>query len=102
MGQKEREEIRAARDKSFGGGPGIILVATGKIWAGMLTARLGFSVCDLPPEFVAEMLAALKLGRAALPTRNDPDDHNDAVIYTEIAESIKEAKRGPGNNRTDP
>lgn len=70
------------RNKDYGN-PANDFAATGKIWSGLLSAKL---TSDITASEVALMMAALKLRREA--NKHKPDNIIDAHGYLDCAEWI--------------
>ena len=62
------------------------LGATGRMWAAMLTGFLGHEVPDIPAEYVAMMMVAVKLSRES--RHHQRDNIVDAAGYSGCLEMV--------------
>jgi len=78
------------------GHPSIIYAPVGRIWAALLSGRLGIDVPDIPSDLVCIMLAGMKLGRHAV--RKKRDSLVDLAGYArtvEMCESVETSAQAP-------
>lgn len=86
-----RANIRVDRSGRYGNAT-VFSANLGLQWTGMLQQHYGITLDHpLPAELVLEMMAVLKLNRAA----SDPDKDNldDAAVYVQLAEEARDAGR---------
>lgn len=77
-------QLQQSRGKSYGPyTPGSR--ALGMVWAGLLSNHYKKELPPIPPHLVELMMAALKLCRAARPTKHCQDNYDDAFVYTCMA-----------------